>query len=252
MSLIDVKKEGRISTITLSTENPFNPISPEMLEEILTVIDEEDNVVLIHGRNKAFSAGADISRFPSMSPSEAYHFSQKGHEIMNRIATRNMPVLSAIHGFALGGGLELSLACDIRICHPSTVFGLPEITLGILPGFGGTQRLKALVGEGRAFNLISRGERFTSEQALNWGVVTEVCENYFERGMEIAKKYEQLPYESLSYIKKLLRPVQVEMLDLEMEYFANLFSTDNKTEGVKAFLEKRKPVFNKNIYRKKL
>lgn len=252
MNFITEETTGRVSTITLNSDNPFNPLSIEMLEEIGNVLKDEDKIIVIRGKNKAFSAGADISRFPQMKPADAFHFSQKGQEIMNLVATRHMPVIAAIHGFALGGGLELALSCDVRVCHPSTVFGLPEVTLGILPGFGGTQRLKSLVGEGRAYWLISTGSRFNAQDALAWGVVTEVSDQYEERAAEIARQYEKLPYESLSYIKKLTRHVPENMLNLEMEYFGNLFETENRVEGISAFLEKRKPDFNKSIKKDKL
>lgn len=244
MKLISEETKGRVAVITLRTENPFNPISMEMLEEIEEVIRNQDRIVVIKGDNRAFSAGADISRFPHMTPADAFHFSQRGHEIMDLIASRDMPVIAAIHGFALGGGLELALSCDVRIAHPNTVFGLPEVTLGILPGFGGTQRLKSLVGEGRAYWLVSTGSRFKADDALSWGVLTEISENFSERALEIARQYEQLPYESLVHIKKLIRPIERANLDREMEYFANLFLTENRDEGVSAFLDKRKPNFN--------
>ena len=249
IKMTSIKKQtlGRVKILSLNSANPYNPISLEILIELKKELQDDEKIIVINGENKAFSAGADISGFQGLIPKDAFRLSQLGHEIMDLICKRGMPVIAAIHGFALGGGLELALACDVRICHPNSTFGLPEVTLGILPGFGGTQRLKSLVGEGRAMYLISTGTKFNADSALSWGVVNEITENYLEKSIELAKDYEKLPVEALSNIKNLIRNNDRTKLDLETEYFANLFSTENQKEGIDAFLKKRKPNFNQKI-----
>ena len=244
MKNIKVEQSGRITKIMINREKSTNPLNIETIEEIEEALKDETRVGVIYGNNRAFSAGADISLFLDLTPRDAYDFAQKGHDVMNFIQTRKMPVIAAIHGFALGGGFELALACDYRIAHPSTVFGLPEITLGVLPGFGGTQRLLRIAGEGLAFDMISRGRKISAQEALSYGFINEVNENYLDRAMEVAREYESLPVEALASIKELIRKAPDSGFELEKEYFANLFSTDNQKEGARAFLEKRKANFN--------
>ena len=245
MEYINVEHSGRVADIQINCKNPMNPLTVEVLEEIGEVLKDEKKIGLISGMNRAFSAGANIKAFLDLQPQAAYEFSRRGHDVMNFIAERKMPVIAAIHGFALGGGMELAIACDYRIAHPSTIMGLPEITLGILPGFGGTQRLRHLVGETKAFELATTGKKFSAEEAMNMGILNEITEDYHKKGMETAKQYEKLPVESLGYIKELIRAKHDEAFYLEMEYFGRVFKTENQKEGVKAFIEKREASFNK-------
>ncbi|HLH86808.1 MAG TPA: enoyl-CoA hydratase-related protein, partial [Thermoplasmataceae archaeon] len=194
---------------------------------------------------KAFSAGANIQGFLDLTPAKAYDFSRRGHDCMNAIAYHEFPVIAAIHGYALGGGLELALACDMRVCHPDTKMGLPEISLGILPGFGGTQRLRNLVGEAKALELIWRAERIGAEEALRLGIVNAVSEKPLEYAQSLAAELMAKPWNSLTMIKRLLRHDPDEHYEREIEDFAACFSSPNLKEGVKAFIEKRVPHFNK-------
>ncbi len=244
MENIKVGQSGKVADIQINCKNPMNPLTVEVLEEIEETLKDESKIGLISGMNRAFSAGANIKEFIDLHPQKAYEFSRRGHDVMNFIAERKMPVIAAIHGFALGGGMELAIACDYRIAHPSTIMGLPEITLGILPGFGGTQRLRHLVGETMAFELATTGKKFGAEVAKQIGILNEITENYYERGMEVAKQYEKLPVEALGYIKELIRAKHDDNFYLEMEYFGRVFATENQKEGVKAFLEKREASFN--------
>lgn len=244
MKNINVEEEGRILKIMINREKSTNPLDIETIEEIGEALKDETRIGVIYGNNRAFSAGADISLFLNLSPRDAYDFAQKGHDVMNFIQTRKMPVIAAIHGFALGGGFELALACDYRVAHPGTILGLPEVTLGVLPGFGGTQRLLRLAGESLAFDLISRGRRISAREALDYGFINEISEDYLNRGISVAKEYESMPVEALTSIKELIRRAPDSAFELEKEYFANLFNTYNQKEGARAFLEKRKPNFN--------
>lgn len=247
MKNIRTEESGRIIRVMIDRTKTMNPLDIETLEEIGESLKDERKIGVIYGNNRAFSAGADISIFQNLNPRSAYEFAMKGHDVMNFIQTRKMPVIAAIHGFALGGGFELSLACDYRISHPSTQFGLPEVTLGVLPGFGGTQRLLRLLGETVAFDMISRGRKINAQEALGLHLINEVSDDYLGRAMEVAKEYESLPFEALTSIKELIRKQPDSGFELEKEYFANLFNTENQKEGTMAFLEKRKPAFNRHI-----
>ena len=247
MKNIIVEKEGRILKVLINREKKLNPLDMETIEEIGEALKDESYIGIIAGNNKAFSAGADINAFLDLDPATAFDFARRGHEVMDFIEERRMPVIAAIHGFALGGGFELAMACDLRISHPDAYFGLPEITLGIIPGFGGTQRLRRLVGENKAFELASLGSRIDSTTALQLGILNEVSEKYLERAGEIGKRYESLPYEPLAYIKELTRNKNQDLFGREKEYFGNMFKTANQKEGASAFVEKRTPAFNSSI-----
>lgn len=243
---IKIKDSNGIRTITISRQNPLNPITMDLLSEIQDAVrNSGESIIVLTGAGKAFSAGADIRGFLDIDSRTAYSFAMKGHEIMNFFSSYPRPIIAAIHGFALGGGFELALSCDIRVAHPSTQFGLPEIKLGILPGFGGTQRLTELVGETRAMDLIGRGLQFNAENALKMGIVNYVEENYLDRAMEIAADYSAKPRQSLKFIKHLVRSLPDERYNLEAEYFARSFDHPDRKEGVSAFLEKRPANFSK-------
>ena len=247
MKFVHIKIEDKesIRHIVLSSENPLNPISMEMIEEIGEAVrDGGTRVIVISGSNKAFSAGADIKSFVELTPERAYEFATRGHRIMDDIEHHRMPVIAAIHGYALGGGFELALACDMRICHPSAKLGLPEINLGIIPGFGGTQRLLRVAGETHALQMISTGSVISAEEAFKCGIVNEITESYLKRSMELALELSKKPRNSLKFIKDLVRHSDPDYFELEKEYFGRTFGLPDRREGVQAFLEKREPAFN--------
>ena len=238
-----VEKNG-YRIIWIERESPLNPLNMETLEEIEDVLDEKSKeTTIIAGKNRAFSAGADIKGFLQMNESSAFEFAGSGHRVMNIISGYPFPVIAAIHGYALGGGFELALACDIRICTPDTQLGLPEVTLGIVPGFGGTQRLKELIGEGMAFYYASTGKRLTAERSLQLGIVSEINPAVFERAEQIAIEYASLPPVSLRLIKNLVRKHADDGFQDEIDAFAEVFGTEDHREGITSFLEKRKPKF---------
>lgn len=244
MKYVSSEIKENVNFLTIKTENPLNPLNMEILREIGDSVLSSDRVVLLRGEGKAFSAGADIRNFTKMSPSEAHHFATEGHDIMNSIAGADIPVIAAIHGYALGGGFELALACDFRVCTPDTKLGLPEINLGILPGFGGTQRLTALIGEGRALEMISTGMRVSGTEALSMGIVNRVGEDHLAVATELATTLAEKPPLALKHVKKLVRSRPDEKYSEEVEKFGILFGSQDSKEGFDAFINKRKPKFS--------
>ena len=244
MNNIEIEKSGKLMKIWIKREVPVNPLNMETMEEIYEAIrSNPERIVIIAGRNKAFSAGADIKGFLEMKPSDAFHFSTRGNEIMHFIAQHPMPVIAAIHGYALGGGFELALSCDLRISTKDAILGLPEVTLGILPGFGGTQRMKELLGESVAFDFVSRGKRIKGEEAKDLGLVNYTSEDPVKLAEQIAEEYAALPPIAIKYIKRLIRKRNDRLFEEEAEYFGKIFETSDQKEGASAFIEKRKPHF---------
>ena len=247
MDYKDFKYEdvGGVRKITISRSNPLNPVTQDVLEEIKDALESSGGKGIFRlGANKAFSAGADIKGFHDLDSRTAYSFALRGHDIMNFFASYERPIIAAMHGYALGGGFELALACDIRIAHPGTVLGLPEITLGIIPGFGGTQRLTRLVGEARAIDMIGRGLRIDADEALHLGVLNYVADDYLGKAMEIAVDFSKKPKQSLKFVKNLVRAEPDDRYALEAEDFGKTFDHPDRKEGVAAFLEKRSPKFS--------
>ena len=244
MNNIEIEKSGKLMKIWIKREVPVNPLNMETMEDIYEAIrSNPEKIVIIAGRNKAFSAGADIKGFLEMKPSDAFHFSTRGNEIMHFIAQHPMPVIAAIHGYALGGGFELALSCDLRISTKDAILGLPEVTLGILPGFGGTQRMKELLGESVTFDFVSRGKRIKGEEAKDLGLVNYTSEDPVKLAEQIAEEYAALPPIALKYIKRLIRKRNDRLFEEEAEYFGKIFETSDQKEGASAFIEKRKPHF---------
>ncbi|MFD2682570.1 enoyl-CoA hydratase/isomerase family protein [Bacillus seohaeanensis] len=246
--------EGKIAMIEINRP-PYNPLNPAIFEKMITFLEavyrnKEVHVLVVKGvGEKAFSAGADITQFVSrlgkkdISLTAGFH---KAFELLNQLS---IPVIAAMKGHVLGGGLELALACDFRICDDTTKMGLPEINLGIFPGAGGTQRLPRLVGKSKAMEMIMFGTPINAEEAKQYGLVNEVVAagTVDEVAMNWAKKLEQKPKVALQNIKKTIQhgsnlPL-AEGLRYEMELFAEMFVSEDAKEGVHAFLEKRKPNF---------
>ncbi len=239
-----VNDKGKVRTVTLNRKSPLNPLDMDTLREVKdAILDSGNRVILLHGANKAFSAGADINNFMKLTNDTAGIFAKEGHDIMNAIASYPRPVIVALHGYCLGGGFELALACDLRIAHPDTIFGLPEVNLGILPGFGGTQRLRHIVGETVAFGLISTGKRFKADEAYRLGFLNEVSEKYLEVAEKLAEDLSKKPKESLRLIKHLVRVAPDDMFEEEIDAFGEVFGHPDREEGVRAFLEKREANF---------
>ena len=232
--------DAAIETVWLDNP-PVNAVGPAVHDAITAALDAlapEMRVVVLRGRGeRAFSAGADISGFK-----ESDGGARRIQELADRIEAASVPVVAAIHGYCLGGGLEIALACDLRIAQRDAQLGFPEVNLGLLPGGGGTQRAPRLIGHGRATWLVMSGERIPAEQAERWGLVEFVVDD-LDAGIErVAGKLAQQSPSALREIKQLLLATRDERSDdVESEAFARRLASDDGREGVAAFLEKREP-----------
>lgn len=241
--------------ITINRAQKLNALNKEVLAELADVIafatksDEVSGVLLTGAGDKAFVAGADISEFQDYNLEEGKELAKKGHaNVFDAIENCPKPFVAAINGFALGGGLELAMACHIRVASQNAKLGLPEVTLGLIPGYGGTQRLTQLVGKGRAIEMITTADMITAEKAEQIGLV-----NYVVAQAELINKAEEIlnkiklraPLAVASAIKAVNASSNYKLngFELEIDEFANCFQTDDFKEGVSAFLEKRKATF---------
>jgi enoyl-CoA hydratase len=247
--------DGAIATITISRPGKRNSMTLEMFDKLDEVVekasaDKRIRVLIIQGDgDEALAAGVDLTAIVGFSAKEARTFSIRGQNILTRIETLPFPVLAAVRGFALGGGLELSLACDLILASEDAKLGLPETNLGIIPGLGGTIRLPKRVGLGRARELVYSGRIVDAEQALAIGLVDAVfpLKEFDEQIMKLAGMLTAKSPVSLSLAKSTLnRGMDASLeagLALEREAFAYCFSLPDAKEGIRAFLEKRKPIF---------
>ena len=271
---IDYKREGKIAIITMNNP-PMNVLSTQVIHELYQAIEKVEAeeglaAVIITGEGRAFVAGADISEMMAMDPASAAEFATAGQGAFDRIQALKVPVIAAVNGFALGGGTELAISCDIRIASEAAKFGQPEVNLGVIPGFGGTQRLARLIGPGKAKELIFTGDMIDAWTALEIGLVQHVVQGFKvdengekvlnEKGKPVqdnepvvavakelaAKNATKGPISvqlSKSSIDAGLDMTQSQGLKLEAANFAKLFETDDQKEGMKAFIEKRPAEF---------
>jgi enoyl-CoA hydratase len=238
-------------TIIYLDRPPVNALSPELLYEIECALYEEERkgkrAIIITGEGKSFCAGADIKVMREFSPVEAREFALKGQKILSSIENSSIPVIAAIHGFALGGGCELALACDIRVVSKKAQIGQPEVKLGLIPGFAGTQRLSRLIGIGRAKWMIYTGESISGEKAYKWGFAEVLAEEgkHLEEAERIVDKILEMGPSSIKLVKTVInRGIDSTFstaTSYEAESFGLVFSTGEPKEGINAFLEKRRP-----------
>lgn len=253
--MIAVEKEDGVLWITLNRPHKLNAIDMEMIDELLSAVEEAEAdkdvrcVIFTGAGDKAFSAGADIMVFSNLTPVTAIDISAKGQELMRKIESMSKPTVAAINGYCLGGGLELASACDFRIAAEHAEIGQPEIRLGLIPGWGGTQRLIRLVGLAKAKELIMMGDRISAQEALRIGLIQKVVpmQELKEEARSLAKKLADGPPIALKLAKYALNygtqvPLEVG-LKVELEAFGILSTTKDLIEGVSAFMEKRKPEF---------
>jgi len=252
---IIIKKEDNVGWIILNRPHRLNAMTIELLNELSTALDEFEVdkdvrcIVIMGAGDKAFSVGADITSFSNLTPVTAVETSSRGQEVMSKIEKISKPVIAAINGYALGGGLELALACDFRIASEASQLGQPEIKLGIIPGWGGTQRLPRIIGLAKAKELIMLGDRIAADEALRIGLVHKVVQvNKFEEEVKaFAKKLADGPPVALKYAKHALNlGIQTSLeagLRIEAEAFGTVISSKDVIEGITAFFEKRKPEF---------
>lgn len=251
---ITVEKKGYVAVLTINRPDKLNALNHKVHAEGVAALeelrkDDDVRVLVISGSGpKSFIAGADISEFVGQSPfTQRATFQEK--TLFNTLDLFSKPVIAMINGFCLGGGNELALACDIRICSDNAKFSQPEINLGIMPGGGGTQRLARLIGEGRAMEIILTGDMIDAETALRFGLVNHVhsAEELEAKTMEMAEKIASKAPIALQLCKEAVKFASRSNLDeglrREVDLFAICFSTEDKQEGVSAFLEKRKPEF---------
>ena len=248
-------REGGLLKIVLKNHENLNALSPQMVGELTEAVvqtekEEDIRVVIITGSGKAFVAGADIRYMKNLKPGEAQCFAAATCELYRRIETSSKIYIAAINGFALGGGLELALACDIRLASTAAAVGLPEVGLGIIPGGGGTQRLPRLIGEGKALELILTGARIDAEEAYRLGIVNRLTEpeELEAAAVTLAEKILKRGPKAVSYAKEAVKwGTQMDMTSavaFENHLFGLCFAEEEQKEGMAAFLEKRKPFFS--------
>jgi len=252
---IMVEKKDKIGVIKINRPKVLNALNIETIKEITQSIgdleqDQKIKVTILTGEgDKAFIAGADISTMVKMTAIEAKEFSELGHNMLNKIQNSRLIFIAAVNGYALGGGCETFMACDIVYAGKNAKIGQPEINLGIHPGFGGTQRLPRLIGRMKAIELLLTGRNLSADEAERIGLVNKVIED--EKLMEeVEKLANQIASKSsvqTSFIKELVnKGIDIDLNKanaLEISYFSSSFSTYDQKEGMKAFLEKRKPIF---------
>jgi enoyl-CoA hydratase len=250
-----IEKNNNIARIIINRPKKLNALNKETIDELHEAIselesDEQIRVIILTGSgDKAFVAGADISEFAGFDISQGAELSRKGqNNLFNFIENLSTPVIAAINGFALGGGLELAMACHFRVASDNAKMGLPEVSLGVIPGYGGTQRLPQLVGKGRAMEMIMTAGMITADDAKNHGLVNHVVvqEELISFCEEIAQK---ITFNSGMAIGAVIKAVNANFnsgingYDVEIEQFGNCFGTADFEEGTSAFLEKRRPKF---------
>jgi enoyl-CoA hydratase len=256
MNNFQTNLENNILTAVVSRPKALNALNAELFVELEQIIDdvyqnaEVKGLILTGDGDKAFVAGADIKELSALSRDEAFQLSRKGQELFKKIEDCSKPVIAAVNGFALGGGCELAMACHIRIATESAKFGQPEINLGIIPGYGGTQRLTQLVGRGKALELILTGDTISAREAHAIGLVNEVVPDRDALIMLAKTMMEKIASKSPLAISKIIQSINAAFesestgYKTESENFADCSATEDFKEGTRAFIEKRKPKFS--------
>lgn len=254
MKLLRLTKENNVAVVTINHE-PANALSSNVLKELsilLDSIEQDDQVraVVLHGEGRFFSAGADIKEFVTVSSDgEFSKLAEEGQKIFERIENFPKPIIAAIHGAALGGGLELAMSCHLRIVTEDAKLGLPELQLGIIPGFGGTQRLPRYIGRGRALEMMVTSEPILGKEAVELGLANHAYpqESMLEEAKKLAGKFAQKSPGSVKAVLSLLNASKIstyeEGMKQEAKLFGELFNSADAKEGITAFIEKRKPNF---------
>jgi enoyl-CoA hydratase len=256
--LLQVERAGHVATITVNRPDKLNALNAAVVDELARAFaelasmagDDAVRAAILTGAGRAFVAGADIAAMAEMTPVEARRFSAAGQATCAAIEAAPFPVIAAVNGFALGGGCELALACDFIVAADTAKFGQPEVTLGVLPGFGGTQRLLRRVGVARARELVYTGDLINAEQALAIGLVNAVvpAADLAARARDLAAKIASRGPLAVAAAKRvILRGAALDLTaacDLEAEAFASLFGSGDQRAGMRAFLDKTKPAFS--------
>lgn len=254
MGYILTSRQDSAAVLTINRPEALNAINSDLLDELERELKDASatpgvRTIIITGQGKAFVAGGDIAAMSKFTAEDAKAFSCRGHQVFDLISKLPQLVIAAINGYALGGGCELAMACDIRIASSKARLGLPETTLGLIPGFGGSQRLPRLVGTSKALMLMSAGNQLQASQALEMGLVDEVTEpeNLMERCIELSNGFARNSASAIAIVKKAVYEgaglTLHEGQKIEEERFGDVFETSDHTEGISAFLEKRSPSF---------
>jgi enoyl-CoA hydratase len=251
--LTEIKNEVLI--ITINRPDKLNALNKQTLEELHeTLVNAENDksiraLIITGAGTKAFVAGADIAEFANFTTKEGQQLSSNGHfKVFNFIENYSKPVIAAVNGFALGGGLELAMACHMRVVSSNAKMGLPEVSLGVIPGYGGTQRLAQLVGKGKAFEMISTADTISADDAYKWGLANHITpqEELLNKCFEITSK---IITKSPVAVKAAIKAINAGYnnkfngYEVEIEEFGKSFGTNDFKEGTTAFLEKRKAIF---------
>ncbi|SHG80057.1 enoyl-CoA hydratase [Ornithinibacillus halophilus] len=253
MGTISLEQSNHVVVLTIQSP-PANALSSTMLRDLSLKLDEIEReatakAIVLRGEGKFFSAGADIKEFTSFQNSSDYQsLAEEGQRLFDRIEAFSIPVIAAIHGAALGGGLELAMACHIRIVTEDAKLGLPELSLGIIPGFAGTQRLPHHVGTAKAYEMILTGEPISGKEAASLGLANQaVTTDVYEEAIKLANKIASKSKPTINQVMRLVPFAKTEQfaqgVKEEANAFGNIFGSEDAKEGVQAFIEKRKPNF---------
>lgn len=251
MEFVLYEQKGAVGVITISREKALNALNSSVLKELDSTLDAIDLettrcLILTGAGSKSFVAGADIAEMSTLTKEEGEAFGKVGNDVFRKLETFPIPVIAAINGFALGGGCEIAMSCDIRICSENAVFGQPEVGLGITPGFGGTQRLARLVGAGMAKQMIYSARNIKADEAFRIGLVNSVyaAEELMEQAEKLATTIAKNAPIAVRNCKKAINDgLQVDMdqaIVIEEKLFGDCFESYDQKEGMTAFLEKRK------------
>ena len=243
--------EGEFAILTINRPKALNALNSEVLDKLDKVLDSIDTykiraLILTGAGEKSFVAGADIAEMSTLTKEQGKAFSKKGNDVFRKLETLEIPVIAAINGFALGGGCEIAMSCDIRICSENAIFGQPEVGLGITPGFGGTQRLARLVGPGMAKQMIFTGQNIKAEEALRIGLVNavypqnELLNEARKLALSIAKNGQNAVRNSKKAINDGLQLDIEKAIKIEEKLFGDCFQSDEQVDRMKKFLEKGK------------
>ncbi|WZL72851.1 short-chain-enoyl-CoA hydratase [Clostridiaceae bacterium 35-E11] len=252
--LIQLEQREKVAVLAINRPKALNALNTQVLKELSCALDQLEtaadvDVIIITGQGKAFVAGADIAEMKDLNAEEGRKFGNLGQQVFRRIEKMEKPVIAAVNGFALGGGCELAMSCDMRIASEKAKFGQPEVGLGIVPGFSGTQRLPRLVGMGKAKELILTGNMINAEEAERIGLVNKVVksEDLMTEAFVLADKIAANAPMAVRYANIAInRGIETDIetgIEIEADLFGLCFATKDQKEGMTAFLEKRKPTF---------
>lgn len=255
MGEVLIQYNQKVCIVTINREQSMNALNHNVISELHSAIDEvQDKINELHGLiitgagSKSFVAGADISEFVGLSRKEGIALGRKGQSLFSEIEKLNIPVIAAVNGFALGGGCELAMACHIRVAGTNAKFGQPEVNLGLIPGYGGTQRLIHYIGRGKAIEMLMTGDMISADEAYRLGLVNHVVEpgKEIEKSMEIIEKIAKKAPLAIQKIIKIVNSYfdyELPGYESELDSFGQLMISEDVKEGVDSFLNKRKPAF---------